>query len=126
MTIKDFNRGTNMFNREQDLKAQIANNANQRIRMDAAFKAAQLRDAIDARIGAARSANLTNFFDSLGDIGREAFAMDMIHNNKALLYDYMGRYKRNLLDDLEGNTVKPSKASNGGYLTIKNKKRRKK
>ena len=108
--VAAFNRGTNMFNTENALRAQMANKDIARVKIDAAARAAAMRDAIDARVGAARSANLTNLFDSLGDIGREAFAMDMIRNNKGLLYDWMGRYKG-------------EQAAKGGKLTIK--KRRK-
>ena len=120
--VSTFNRATNMFNSEQDLKAQIANaeqdGKRASISIDAAGKIASLRQAADDRASAARSANLTNLFDSLGDIGREAFAMDMIKNNRGLLYDWMGRYKGKILDDADG------KKANGGYLTIKPKRRK--
>lgn len=112
--VKAFNRQTNEYNSEGDFKAQIANNSNKEIQMRAAAQAAALRDAVDARVGAARSANLTNFFNSLGDIGREAFTMDMIKNNPWLLYDWNGNYK--------GGKSKTNAA--GGYITIKNKRRK--
>lgn len=67
--VANFNRGTNMFNSENDLKAQIANNSNKELQVRAALTAAQMRDAADARASAGRSANLTNLFDSLGNIG---------------------------------------------------------
>ena len=54
----------------------------------------QMKDAIDAQRNASISANLTNLFDSLGDIGREEVVKGMVKNNPALLYDYFGRYKR--------------------------------
>lgn len=113
--VKTFNRQTNQYNSEGDLRAQIANNSNKEVQMRASAQAAALRDAVDARVGAARSANLTNFFNSLGDIGREAFAMDMIKNNPWLLYDWNGNYK--------GGKDKTTKAT-GGYITIKNKRRK--
>lgn len=113
--VKTFNRGTNQYNSEGSMKAQIANNGNREVQMRAAAQAAALRDAADARAGAARSANLTNFFNSLGDIGREAFSMDMIRNNPWLLYDWNGNYK--------GGKEK-TKAARGGYITIKNKRRK--
>lgn len=123
--VKTFNRGTNQFNSEQSLKAQIANNSNREVGIrataQAAAQAAALRDAADARASAARSANLTNFFNSLGDIGREAFTMDMIRNNPWLLYDWNGNYKG-------GKSTTPSSrkvtVAKGGYITIKNKRRR--
>ena len=112
--VSAFNRQTNEYNSEGDLKAQIANNSNREVQMRAAAQAAALRDAVDARVGAARSANLTNFFNSLGDIGREAFTMDMIRNNPWLLYDWNGNYK--------GGKGKTN--ATGGYITIKNKRRK--
>ena len=68
-----FNRATNMFNSEADLKAQIANAKNKEVKIDAAKAAASLRQAADAQSSAARNANLTNFFDSLGNIGIDAY-----------------------------------------------------
>ena len=99
-----------MFNAENALKAAIASRDNAKVKVNAAAQAAAIRDAVDSRVGAARSANLTNLFDSLGDIGREAFTMDMIKNNPALYYDWMGRYK--------GATK-----ARGGFLTIKKRRR---
>lgn len=125
-TEGQFNRGTSMFNSEKDLQAQMARNSNLQFKAGLLDKALTLRDLALNRASAARSANLTNFFDSLGDIGREAYAMDMIHNNKALLYDWFGRYKGSLLDYANGDTVKGPKTTKakGGFLTIKNKRRR--
>ena len=121
--VENFNRATNEFNSEGLLKAAMANaeNAQQKakIRLTAAEKAAAIRESVDARVGAARSANLTNFFNSLGDIGRERYAMDMIKNNPSLLYDWMGRYKGKLLDDATGE---PTSKAKGGYLTIKRRR----
>lgn len=108
--VATFNRGTNMFNTENSLKAAMASRDNAKARVNAAAQAAAIRDAVDAKVGAARSANLTNLFDSLGDIGREQFSMDMIRNNPYLLYDWMGRYK--------GAT-----RAKGGFLTIKKRRR---
>ena len=108
--VATFNRGTNMFNAENSLKAAMASRDNAKARVNAAAQAAAIRDAVDAKVGAARSANLTNLFDSLGDIGREQFSMDMIRNNPALLYDWMGRYKG-------------APKAKGGFLTIKKRRR---
>lgn len=109
--VENFNRGTNEFNSEGLLKTAIANaeNAQQKakINLTAAERAAAIRDAIDTRVSAARSASLTNLFDNLGNIGRESYVMNMIRNNPALLYDWLGRYK--------------GKAK-GGYLTIKRRR----
>lgn len=67
--VETFNRGTNQFNSEMGLKAAIANKENDKLRLQARIQQAQLRDQADARASAGRAANLTNLFDSLGNIG---------------------------------------------------------
>lgn len=119
--VATFNRGTNMFNAENSLKAQIANKEDAKLYLEAAAKAAALRDAEDTRVAAARSANLTNFFDSLGDIGREVYAMDMVKNNKGLLYDQLGRYKNEIVSAASGEE---RGNANGGFITIKKRRRK--
>ena len=84
--VETFNRGTNQFNSEMGLKASIANQANDKLRLQARTTQAQLRDQADARASAGRAANLTNLFDSLGEIGREEFSRNMIQTNPALYY----------------------------------------
>jgi hypothetical protein len=83
--------------------------------MRAAQAAAAMRDAIDQRVGAARSANLTNLFNNLGDIGWEEFNRNMV-NSSPYLYYLMGRSG---IQDYKGKS-----ASKGGYITIKNKRRK--
>lgn len=71
--VATFNRGTNMFNAEGDLKAQMANIDNNSNKVKAAIAAAELKERINDRVGKARSANLTNFFNSLGAIGEDTY-----------------------------------------------------
>ena len=71
--VATFNRGTNQFNAEGDLKAQMANIDNNSNKVKAAIAAAELKERINDRVGRARSANLTNFFNSLGNIGEDTF-----------------------------------------------------
>jgi hypothetical protein len=70
--IADFNRATNMFNSEGFLKAAMANqDASQKraaLRVDVANKVAAMKDAVDARVGATRSNNLTGLWNNLGAI----------------------------------------------------------
>ena len=130
--VETFNRGTNQFNSEMGLKASIANQANDRLRLQARTTQAQLRDQADARASAGRTANLTNLFDSLGEIGREEFSRNMIQTNPALYYsiDSSGRitYKNGYEDLSEAekkvvrdaaNKAKGKKKAKGGYLTIR-------
>ena len=136
--VETFNRGTNMFNAENDLKAQIANSNNSRTKVDAAIKAAAIRDAVDARVSAARSANLTNLFDSLGEIGREAASRNMILSNPALYYSIDSNnnitYKNGYdtlsdaaKDEVNRHAAAKAKAkaktkAYGGYLTIRRRR----
>nr|DAO75866.1 MAG TPA: bacteriocin [Crassvirales sp.] len=130
--VETFNRGTNQFNSEMGLKASIANQANDKLRLQARTTQAQLRDQVDARASAGRAANLTNLFDSLGEIGREEFSRNMIQTNPALYYsiDSSGRitYKNGYEDLSEAekkvvrdaaNKAKGKKKAKGGYLTIR-------
>ena len=130
--VEAFNRGTNQFNSEMGLKAAIANKENDKLRLQARIQQAQLKDQADARSSAGRAANLTNLFDSLGEIGREEFSRNMIQTNPALYYsiDKDGNiiYK-NGYDDLSeaekkmvrdaAEKDKNGRKAKGGYLTIR-------
>ena len=121
--IETFNRGTNMANTEMGLKAAMANQEAalkaRSSRLSGVAQAMAVRDAVDARRGASMSANLTNFFNSLGDIGREEVMKAWINENPALYYaistggagtPYKGKKKKD-------------KKAKGGYLTIKSKRK---
>ena len=136
--VATFNRGTNQFNSEMGLKAAMANQEAalkaRSSRLSGVAQAMAVRDAVDARRGASMSANLTNFFNSLGDIGREEYSRNMIMSNPALYYSidnkgnisYKNGYEN--LSEAEkkevrnaANKAKGEKKAKGGYLTIKKK-----
>lgn len=136
--VETFNRGTNQTNAEMGLKAAMANQEAalkaRSSRLSGVAQAMAVRDAVDARRGASMSANLTNFFNSLGDIGREEYSRNMIMSNPALYYsiDSKGNvtYKNGYetLSEAEkkevrdaANKAKKKKKAKGGYLTIKKK-----
>lgn len=135
--IETFNRGTNQTNAEMGLKAAMANQEaalkSRSSRLSGVAQAMAVRDAVDARRGASMSANLTNFFNSLGDIGREEYSRNMIMSNPALYYsiDNKGNitYKNGYesLSEAEEKEVRDAankakkKKAKGGYLTIKKK-----
>lgn len=121
--VATFNRGTNQFNSEMGLKAAMANQEAalraKNSRLSGVAQAMQIRDTVDARRGASMSANLTNFFNSLGDIGREEVMKAWINENPALYYaistggagtQYKGKKKEDKKED---------KKAKSGYLTIK-------
>lgn len=131
--VEAFNRGTNQFNSEMALKAAIARQRNDELRLKARTTQAQLRDQAEARASAGRTANLTNLFDSLGEIGREEFSRNMIQSNPALYYsiDRSGRitYKNGYdeLSEAEKKVVRDAanrdkKRAKGGYLTIRGRR----
>lgn len=135
--VETFNRGTNMANAEMGLKAAMANQEAalkaRSSRLSGVAQAMAVRDAVDARRGASMSANLTNFFDSLGNIGKEEYAKNMIVSNPALYYSidskgnvsYKNGYEN--LSEAEKKEVRDAankakkKKAKGGYLTIKKK-----
>ena len=71
--VEQFNRATNQANAEMGLKAAMANQEAalkaKSQRLSGVVQAMSVRDAVDARRGASMSANLTNLFESLGNIG---------------------------------------------------------
>lgn len=135
--VETFNRGTNMANAEMGLEAAMANQEAalkaRSSRLSGVAQAMAVRDAVDARRGASMSADLTNFFNSLGDIGREEYSRNMIMSNPALYYsiDSKGNvtYKNGYesLSEAEKKEVRDAankakkKKAKGGYLTIKKK-----
>lgn len=111
--VTAFNNAVDQYNAEGALKASIANMQNNQLRLKAAQSMAQMREDIDSAVSASRSANLSNFYNNIGEIGRGNAFMKMIEKNPYLLYGPYGEYKG-------GEGFKK-----GGYLTIKSKKRRK-
>ena len=111
--VAGFNRQTNAMNSEMALKAEMANKELDQLKFKGALAEAELMAKDRQQANAARSANLTTLFDNLGAVGKENILMRMVENNPSLLYDWMGNYKGS-------NT-----GACGGFLTIKNKRRRK-
>nr|DAI06250.1 MAG TPA: hypothetical protein [Crassvirales sp.] len=101
--VEQFNRGTNQANAEMGLKAAMANQDAQirarSSRLSGIAQAMSLKDTIKARRDAAISANLTNLFQGLGDIGTEEVARNqmqwLINHGYVPMQDQIKRnYKR--------------------------------
>lgn len=138
--VVEFNRGTNMYNSEADLKAQMANaeldKAKASILLDAKMKALGLKQAEDQAWDTSLAANLTGLFDNIGNIGWEAVNRNMISTNPALYYDIdrdgtihyknMGGLSKDEQDYIKWKAERDAanRKSKGGYLTIKNRRRR--
>ena len=136
--VEEFNRATNMFNSEGMLKADQANQSAQlqarSSYLKGALTAAELRQKERQAATVARSANLSNFINSLGDIGRENFSRNMIASDPSKYYSIGSNgeihYKNSFYDLSEAeqdyitghaNRKSKSKKARGGYLTIKRK-----
>ncbi len=117
--VEEFNRGTDQFNAQMGLEAALANaryrQAGLQARLSGLAQAAAIRDSIDQRVGAARSANITNLLNSLGNIGRENFAFNQINSTAAANNGY-GYGNRG------GDVTHSNTGAKGGKLRKKNKK----
>ena len=75
--VETFNRGTNQANAEMGLKAAMANQEAalkaRSSRLSGVAQAMSMRDAVDARRSASLSSNLSNLFESLGNIGIDEY-----------------------------------------------------
>lgn len=111
--VEGFNRGTNQFNSEGRLKADIANQEARlkarSQRLSGVAQAMAMRQNIDNARNSAIASDFTSLFQGLGDIGREAQQERWIDSAPALYYTVDNLYK--------GRSRKK-----GGYITRKRRK----
>ena len=85
--VAEFNRGTNMFNTEGIFKADTANQAAKMqarsTLLQGTMQAERLRQAARQQLAAERSANLTNLFNNIGNIGRENMNFNILNTSAA-------------------------------------------
>lgn len=85
--VAEFNRGTNMFNTEGMFKADAANQAaKMQVRntlLQGTMQAERLRQAARQQLAAERSANLTNLFNNIGNVGRENMNFNILNTSAA-------------------------------------------
>ena len=115
--VEQFNRGTNQYNSQAAMKAAAQNaqlaQARDNMRLSGTATAANMRELADTALATSRSANLTNFFDNLGAIGRENRDTNML---QAMIDS-----------DLFGTLSEPMKKGwrkNGGMLTKRSRRRK--
>lgn len=141
--VEEFNRATNIQNSTGFLEADKANQAalmnTRSAYLNGILSAAQMRQAERQAASQSRSLNLSNFINSLGDIGRENYQRNMIVSDPSKYYTidkngnviYKGAYhdlddsaKKFIDNDIKANPdYKGNKKSRGGYLTINRKKK---
>ena len=112
-----FNRGTSQYNSGALMQAAAQNaqlaQAKDNMRLSGTTTAANMRELADTALATSRSANLTNFFDNLGSIGRENRDTNML---QAMIDS-----------DLFGTLSEPMKrgwSKNGGMLTKRSRRRK--
>lgn len=115
--IAQFNRGTSQYNSGALMQAAAQNaqlaQARDNMRLSGTTTAANMRELADTALATSRSANLINFFDNLGAIGRE--------NRDANMLQAM------IDSDLFGTLSEPMKrgwSKNGGMLTKRSRRRK--
>lgn len=115
--IAQFNRGTSQYNSGALMQAAAQNaqlaQAKDNMRLSGTTTAANMRELADTALATSRSANLTNFFDNLGAIGRENRDSNML---QAMIDS-----------DLFGTLSEPMKrgwSKNGGMLTKRSRRRK--
>lgn len=113
-----FNRGTSQYNSGALMQAAAQNaqlaKARDNMRLSGISTAANMRELADTALANSRSANLTNFFDNLGALGRENRDTNMLQS--MIDSDLFGA----LSESMKGGWRK-----NGGMLTKRCRKRRK-
>lgn len=116
-SIAQFNRGTSQYNSGALMQAAAQNaqlaQARDNMRLSGTTTAANMRELADTALATSRSANLTNFFDNLGAIGRENRDTNML---QAMIDS-----------DLFGTLSEPMKrgwSKNGGMLTKRSRRRK--
>lgn len=84
--IDEYNLKINQINASLSMNAQEKNQAiaAQKARLTSAL--AQMRQQIEDTNDAAKSANMTNFYQNLGNVGKENFNMTMVRSNPAFYY----------------------------------------
>ena len=113
-----FNRGTSQYNSGTLMQAAAHNaqlaQARDNMKLSGISTAANMRELADTALANSRSANLTNFFDNLGALGRENRDTNMLQS--MIDSDLFGA----LSESMKGGWRK-----NGGMLTKRCRKRRK-
>ena len=96
----EFNRQTDSANAANNMQAALANQQRDMTAADFLMRTGQLRDAELGRVQANRSANLTNMFNQIGNLGQDMLNRDMA---MAMAQSYGVPYNHYM--DAAGNTA---------------------
>lgn len=84
--VEGFNRETDRYNSDLDYRVNAFNSELQKSKLGILGSALDMRQKERLASAQARGANLTNFLDSIGNIGREEFTKNMIRTSPHLYY----------------------------------------
>lgn len=84
--VEGFNRETDRYNSDLDYRVNALNSELQKSKLGILGSALDMRQKERLASAQARGANLTNFLDSIGNIGREEFIKNMIRTSPHLYY----------------------------------------
>lgn len=122
MKVAEFNRGTNQYNSEGLFKASMANQSafmnNKNTFLNATMQAERLRQAARQQLAAERSANFTNLFNNIGNLGRENMNFNILNSSPAYTWN-MSKDGQQYYNSL----MNKNKKSCGGKLNKKGGKR---
>lgn len=126
--VEEFNRGTNMANSQGFLQADMANQRArselQGLNLKASLAAAEMRERARLASDQAKSANLSGFIQSLGDIGRENMAWNWRNFGLATgSFGNVGDTEEYLLSNTSRRSPRPEgqSKSRGGKIKRKRK-----
>lgn len=77
LNIAQFNTGIDQFNAQQGLQADVYNQRRDETNAELAVREAMLRDNIESTLSQARSNNRTQFYNNVGNFGRDRTYADM-------------------------------------------------
>lgn len=107
--VAEFNRDTNMFNTEGMFKADTANQAAKMqarsTLLQGTMQAERLRQAARQQLAAERSANLTNLFNNIGNIGRENMNFNILNTSAAFPWAMTNKGESKYKSRKRGNNV---------------------
>ena len=84
--VEQFNASIDQFNSQQGLQSDIYNQRRDEANAELAVREAVLRDNIESTLSGVRSNNVTNFWNNLGNYGRDRYSADQAL--WSLLYRY--------------------------------------
>ena len=95
-SVQQFNAAIDQFNAQQGLQADVYNQRRDEAITEAMIRQAQMMDAIESAASQARSANITGFYNNVGQFGNDRLYADMVREYPQLMGLYNDRVRQSL------------------------------